>query len=236
MVIYPSDTKAVLLADIVPILKKYGVTLQAESKAKIEDLVPRYAKEYIYARIVGREDAILILCGLDPSDIDYGGGGEWQDGTPVPDYHKFKAMFELGIHESALISVMGIGIADQYKHDEIRQWCTSNGVYWPIPDTKGFTPSITSHKQSSELTKMVNDLQAKLDAATIQIKDHEATAKFMREVTQERDSLSRQVTQPFGSRSPFFDGSALPHRCIEAQTAALATHQLPDWLSADLAH
>ena len=42
---------------------------------------------------------------------------------------------------------------------------------------------------------MVNDLQAKLDAATIQIKDHEATAKFMREVTQERDSLSRQVTQ-----------------------------------------
>ena len=45
MVIYPSDTKAVLLADIVPILKKYGVTLQAESKAKIEDLVPRYATE-----------------------------------------------------------------------------------------------------------------------------------------------------------------------------------------------
>lgn len=185
---YPSNTTAFKLADLLPIIRKHGLTLDAEKRVSIEALTPQYAKNFIYSRHITKENAALILCGVDPSSEYYDSNGFWQDSTPVRGYDKFFNFLDEG-QSQTILKVTSISPL-MFLQEQIREWCASNGFYWPIPSSSGGVQALGNKNHSLEVDK----LQKQLEDVTSQLKEQEASSKFLREITQERDNLREENT------------------------------------------
>lgn len=179
---YPSNTYAIKIADIIPILRKYNTQLKCEDGKNISDLTPEYAKKYANREFISLQDATILLCKHDPSTTEL--QDSWgNDSSPV-DYDYFYSLLERASLSSKIIrNQQGL-----YSIKSIQSFCLENDLFFPIPTTN--LEKISASGKDRE----IQQLKEQIKKANQKIMEQEENAQFIIDTTKIRDKLKDENT------------------------------------------